>query len=71
MSLPILLLAGCGIWVVNEAIEIFTAGFASIVGTSGAAANACSASASGSSGPTRQPTGCREREPCWPAPDWR
>jgi hypothetical protein len=40
MSLPILLLAGCGLWVVNETLEIFTAGLANIVGTSGGLATA-------------------------------
>lgn len=39
MLLPIILLAGCGVWVVNEAIEIFSSGLADIVGTTGGLAN--------------------------------
>jgi hypothetical protein len=39
MLLPIILLAGCGLWVINEALEIFSSGMADIVGTTGGLAN--------------------------------
>lgn len=40
MLVPIILLAGCGLWVVNEALEVFSSGMADIVGTTGGLANA-------------------------------
>lgn len=40
MLLPIVLMAGCGIWVINEALEIFSSGLADIIGTTGSFANA-------------------------------
>lgn len=39
MLLPIVLMAGCGIWVINEALELFSAGLVDIIGTTGSVAN--------------------------------
>lgn len=39
MLLPIILLAGSGVWVVNEAIEIFSSGMSDIIGITGALSN--------------------------------